>query len=345
MTDPSPPRFAVGYALAPKKQHSFIQPSLLSLAAARGIDLLPIDPSLPIAPQGGFSLILHKLYSDEWQENLRCFSLLHPDVPIIDPPAAVQRLHNRISMLQFASDLQITLPPGSPTFSTPRQVVASAPADLHSTGLNFPVIAKPLVADGSAKSHNMALVFQPDALLKLKPPVVLQEFINHGGVIFKVYVVGDYVKCVKRKSLPDVSKEELEGTARSLSFSQVSNMTTPDKTVQEYYATMHLEDAEMPPQAFVTEIARGLRRAMGLHLFNFDMIRDADAANQSHYFVIDINYFPGYAKMPNYEAVMTDFFWSIVNGGGDEVPPHTAGEEVQVPRGGNGDAGAVEEKM
>ncbi|KAI8557544.1 hypothetical protein RHMOL_Rhmol04G0018800 [Rhododendron molle] len=58
------------------------------------------------------------------------------------------------------------------------------------------------VADGSVKSHKMSLVFHREGLSKLKPPIVLQEFVNHGGVIFKVYVVGDYVKCVKRDSLP-----------------------------------------------------------------------------------------------------------------------------------------------
>ncbi|KAE9452415.1 hypothetical protein C3L33_15684, partial [Rhododendron williamsianum] len=48
----------------------------------------------------------------------------------------------------------------------------------------------------------MSLVFNREGLSKLKPPIVLQEFVNHGGVIFKVYVVGNYVKCVKRNSLP-----------------------------------------------------------------------------------------------------------------------------------------------
>ncbi|KAJ0642253.1 putative inositol-pentakisphosphate 2-kinase [Helianthus annuus] len=46
--------------------------------------------------------------------------------------------------------------------------------------------------------------------LKLDPPMVLQQFVNHGGVIFKVYVAGEYVKCVKRSSLPDVSSEMME---------------------------------------------------------------------------------------------------------------------------------------
>lgn len=190
-----------------------------------------------------------------------------------------------------------------------------------SDDLKFPVIAKPLVADGSAKSHKMSLIFNQEGLNKLNPPIVLQEFINHGGVIFKVYVVGDYVKCVKRKSLPDVSDEKLSTAESSLSFSQVSNMNTIEKNDESYCKIMHLEDEEMPPESLIREIAMGLRKSTRLQLFNFDVIRDTNIGNR--YLVIDINYFPGYAKMPSYESVLTDFFLDVLKkkdlGSDDEI--------------------------
>ncbi|KAJ0964363.1 hypothetical protein J5N97_029485 [Dioscorea zingiberensis] len=308
--EPSPRRYGVGYALAPKKQQSFIQPSLVSLAASRGIDLVPIDPFLPLSSQGPFDVIIHKLSSPDWKSQLQEFAVENPNTPVIDLPDAIERLRNRISMLQAVSDLRI--PQKDETFGTPKQIVIydsdslSDPASIET--LKFPVIAKPLVADGSAKSHKMSLVFHPEGLLLLKPPIVLQEFVNHGGVIFKVYVVGDFVKCVKRKSLPDVSEEILEHSEGSVSFSQVSNLGGAQ---DQDFETTHLEDAEMPPLDFITDIARGLRKALELHLFNFDVIRDAKIGN--HYLVIDINYFPGYAKMPDYEKVLTDFFWTLVH--------------------------------
>lgn len=306
----TPRRFVVGYALAPKKQQSFIQPSLVGLARERGIDLVAIDASRRLADQGPFDCVIHKLYGEDWKAQLEDFAARNPSVPIVDPPLAIERLHNRISMLQVVSELEI--PQVRETIGIPSQVVIYDSGALSNSGvvgaLHFPVIAKPLVADGSAKSHKMSLVFHRDALLKLKPPLVLQEFVNHGGVIFKVYVVGDYVQCVKRKSLPDVSEEKLECSEGSVTFSQVSNMTTQDPTEVEYY--MHLNEPEMPPMSFLTEIARGLRQAMGLRLFNFDVIRDVKIGNR--YLVIDINYFPGYAKMPSYEKILTDFFWNIV---------------------------------
>ncbi|XP_068650511.1 inositol-tetrakisphosphate 1-kinase 1 [Aristolochia californica] len=311
-----PRRFGIGYALAPKKQQSFIQHSLINLAKERGIDLIRIDLSRPLVDQGPFDCIIHKLYGPEWKSQLEEYSSKNPAVCIIDPPNAIERLHNRISMLQVVTELHVPQKPD--TFGIPKQIVIYDSSALSDTtaldGLNFPVIAKPLVADGSAKSHKMALVFNRDGLLKLKPPVVLQEFINHGGVIFKVYVVGEYVKCVTRKSLPDISEEKLGTTEASLSFSQVSNIPTQDRSEdknENYYESMKVEEVEMPPISFITDIARGLGRAMGLKLFNFDVIRDVKVGNR--YLVIDINYFPGYAKMPEYETVLTDFFWGIVN--------------------------------
>lgn len=300
-------RYGIGYALASKKKHSFIQLSLVELARKRGIDLICIDDNKPLIDQGPFDCILHKLYGEEWKKQLQEYTLKHPNVCIIDRPEAIERLHNRISMLQVVSELRVIQE--NETFGIPKQIVVYNAETLACSevpvDLKFPVIAKPLVVDGSMKSHKMSLVYNSEGLLKLKPPLVLQEFVNHGGVIFKVYVVGDYVKCVKRKSLPDVAEEMLETAEGSMSFCQISNVT-PDHQNENYDGIMYLEDAEMPPATFVADIAKGLRHALGLHLFNFDVIRDTNAGN--HYLVIDINYFPGYAKMPSYELVLTDFF-------------------------------------
>ncbi|XP_020204272.1 inositol-tetrakisphosphate 1-kinase 1 [Cajanus cajan] len=121
----------------------------------------------------------------------------------------------------------------------------------------------------------MALVFIHNGLNSLKSPMVVQQFVNHDGVIFKVYVVGECVRCVKRKSLPNVEEKKLVRVSEDLlSFSQVSNLTTDERIDDRYYKMMQLDDIEMPPLSFVTQIARGLRHMMRLNLFNFDVIRD-----------------------------------------------------------------------
>ncbi|KAK1430690.1 hypothetical protein QVD17_13624 [Tagetes erecta] len=316
-------RFSIGYALLMKKQKSFVQESLVNLAKERGIDLVKIDTNKPLKDQGPFDCVLHKLYGDEWKKQLSEYLIRNPNAIVIDVPDSIQRLHNRITMLDVVSEIENESGTETETasFGIPKQVVVYEPEKMKDVKawseelelkLKFPVIAKPLVADGSAKSHKMLLIFSSEGFENLKSPTVVQEFVNHGGVIFKVYVVGKYVKCVKRKSLPDITEEKLDGLQGCLSFSQVSNMTSYERDNDgKYYKMLDLEDVEMPPISLITNIACGLRKAMKLHLFNFDVIRDTKVGDR--YLVIDINYFPGYAKMPGYETVVTDFFWDILN--------------------------------
>lgn len=151
----------------------------------------------------------------------------------------------------------------------------------------FLSVAKPLFA----KSHELSLAYDEKSLQKLQPPLVLQEFINHGGVLFKVYIVGDAIKVVRRFSLPDVSKRELSKNSGVFHFPRVSS------------AAQSADDAdldpcigELPPRALLERLARELRCRLGLHLFSLDMIRGH--GTRDRFYVIDINYFPGYGKMP-----------------------------------------------
>lgn len=45
-------------------------------------------------------------------------------------------------------------------------------------------MAKPLVA----KSHELSLAYDAASLTKLEPPLVLQEFVNH-GIVLEFYLV------------------------------------------------------------------------------------------------------------------------------------------------------------
>ncbi|CAH8381443.1 unnamed protein product [Eruca vesicaria subsp. sativa] len=306
-------RYRVGYALAAKKQQSFIQPSLLEHSSQRGIDLIKLDPTKPLLEQGKLDCVIHKLYDLNWKQNIQTFREKLPNVPVIDSPDAIERLRNRVSMLEVITQLNFPFSE-SERFGVPKQVVVMDQTVLSGGEglgeLEFPVIAKPLEADGSAKSHKMFLIYDQEGVKILKAPIVLQEFVNHGGVIFKVYVVGDFVKCVKRRSLPDISEEKIGMSRGSLPFSQISNLTGEEEKKREYGEDLSLEKVEMPPTSFLEELAKAMRESMGLNLFNFDVIRDARDGDR--YLVIDINYFPGYAKMPCYEPVLTDFFWDMV---------------------------------
>ncbi|CAA0814246.1 Inositol-tetrakisphosphate 1-kinase 2 [Striga hermonthica] len=109
------------------------------------------------------------------------YQRLHKEVTILDPPEAIQRLHNRESMLEAKFAFQ-----GSRWFRTAfqrQQVVSNihspVPDEVAKAGLSVPLVVKPLVVDGSAKCHELFLAYDHFSLSELEAPVVLQEFVNH----------------------------------------------------------------------------------------------------------------------------------------------------------------------
>ncbi|BFG19560.1 inositol-tetrakisphosphate 1-kinase 3 isoform X1 [Prunus yedoensis var. nudiflora] len=298
----------VGYALTSKKTKSFLQPKLEGLARNKGILFVAIDHNRPLSDQGPFDIVLHKLSGKEWRQILEDYRQTHPEVTVLDPPDAIQHLHNRQSMLQAVADMNLSDSYGK--VGVPRQLVvkrdaSSIPDAVANSGLTLPIVAKPLVNDGSVKSHELSLAFDRYSLQKLEPPLVLQEFVNHGGVLFKVYIVGEAIKVVRRFSLPDVSKRELSKTAGVYRFPRVSCAAASADD-----ADLDPGIAELPPRPLLERLAKELRRRLGLRLFNLDMIREH--GTRDRFYVIDINYFPGYGKMPEYEHIFTDFLLSLV---------------------------------
>ncbi|XP_021659514.2 inositol-tetrakisphosphate 1-kinase 4 isoform X3 [Hevea brasiliensis] len=211
-------------------------------------------------------------------------------------------------MLQDVADLDLSDCQGK--VCVPRQMVvnkdpSSIPREVTKAGLKLPLVAKPLVVDGTAKSHELFLAYDEFSLSELEPPLVLQEFVNHGGVLFKIYVVGEAIKVVRRFSLPNISKCELAKVAGVFRFPRVSSAASSADDVD-----LDPSVGELPPRPLLERLARELRHRLGLRLFNIDMIREH--GTQDVFYVIDINYFPGYGKMPDYEHTFTDFLLGLV---------------------------------
>uniref|UniRef100_A0A0D6QTZ2 Inositol-tetrakisphosphate 1-kinase n=1 Tax=Araucaria cunninghamii TaxID=56994 RepID=A0A0D6QTZ2_ARACU len=302
-------KLVVGYALTSKKIKSFMQPKLEGLARKKGITFVPIDRNRPLDEQGPFDVVLHKLSGKDWRQNLEDYRKRHPEAIVLDPPDAIQHLYNRQSMLQDVADLDLSDREGK--VGVPKQLVitgdpASIPSAVAKAGLKLPLVAKPLVVDGTAKSHALSLAYDQFSLAELDPPLVLQEFVNHGGVLFKVYIVGETIKVVRRFSLPDLDESESLGYG-VMPFPRVSNAAASADD-----ADLDPNIAELPPFSLLDKLATELRRRLGLRLFNLDIIREH--GTRDSYYVIDINYFPGYGKMPGYEYIFTDFLLRLVQG-------------------------------
>lgn len=96
--------------------------------------------------------------------------------------------------------------------------VRNALKQIQSAGLKPPFLAKSLVCDGSTHSHRVAIIHDEQGIeclyrgdvAGIKPPCVLQQYVNHGGFLFKVYVVGDVVRVSTRRSLPDFTDDDVD---------------------------------------------------------------------------------------------------------------------------------------
>ncbi|KAJ6385560.1 hypothetical protein OIU77_028694 [Salix suchowensis] len=248
----------------------------------KGILFVAIDLNRPLLDQGPFDVVLHKLLGKDWCGTIEDYRKENPEVAILDPPDAIEHLLNRQSMLNDVTDLNLS--------------------DCHG---KLPLVAKPLVVDGTAKSHELFLAYDQFSLSELEPPLVLQEFVNHGGVLFKIYIVGEAIKVVRRFSLPNVTKQEVSKVEGVFRFPRVSSAAASADD-----ADLDPSVAELPPPPLLEKLARELRHRLGLRLFNVDMIREH--GTKDVFYVIDINYFPGYGKMPDYEHVFTDFLLSLM---------------------------------
>ncbi|WCJ18058.1 Inositol-tetrakisphosphate 1-kinase 1 [Euphorbia peplus] len=298
----------VGYALTTKKKKSFLQPKLEVLARNKGILFVAIDLNRPLSDQGPFDVVLHKLSGKDWCEVIEDYRKEHPEVTVLDPPDSIKHLYNRQSMLREVADLNLSDCHGK--VCVPKQIVinkdpSSIPHEVSKAGFKLPLVAKPLVVDGTAKSHELFLAYDHYSLSELEPPLVLQEFVNHGGLLFKIYIVGEAIKVVRRFSLPNVTKCELAKEAGVFRFPRVSSAAASADD-----ADLDPSIGEFPPRPLLERLAKELRARLGLQLFNIDMIREH--GTKDVFYVIDINYFPGYGKMPDYEHIFTDFLLSLV---------------------------------
>ncbi|XP_042010242.1 inositol-tetrakisphosphate 1-kinase 1-like isoform X1 [Salvia splendens] len=308
ISPPAPASIIVGYAFTSKKKKSFLKPKFIRLARNKGIQFVPIDLKRALSEQGPFNIVLHKLEGRDWSQVIEDYQRLHPEVTVVDPPEAIQHLRNRQSMLEVVADLK--LPESYGKVCTPRQLVisknpTSVPDEVVKAGLTVPLVVKPLVVDGSVKSHALFLAYDHISLSELEAPMVLQEFINHSGVLFKVFIVGESIKVVRRFSLPDLSETDISTNSGVFGFPRVSGADSSADDVDLDPAV-----AELPPQPMLEMLAKELHHRLGLRLFNLDIIRQK--GTKDLYYIIDINYFPGYGKMPDYEQIFTDFLVSLV---------------------------------
>lgn len=202
---------------------------------------------------------------------------------------------------------------------------------LEAKGVQFPVIIKPRLACGDPVSHCMVVasnstqvasalekVFRASGTLsEFGENVAVQQFVpRHDNVLFKLYALGAHVLVQSRLSIGFAKKVERgircasneEKTERDRNdknctendeFFYFDSQALPNKSVvkfNEYTGRGIRADVVKPDHKLAKNIIHKLRQQLdGISLLGADVVYDVD---EKAYFIVDVNYFPGYKHFP-----------------------------------------------
>lgn len=161
--------------------------------------------------------------------------------------------------------------------------------------IQCPVIMKPRSACGQPDSHSMLFI---PTLAKFEPTSdvstdgILQEFIPHYRVIYKVYVIGDRAELDLRSS---IGRDTFDLAGEVKAFNSDSIKALPKLTnAERIAATKRIE----PHLSSVKEASRMLSRYLRLDLFGWDLLLSED--EPGNLYIIDLNHFPKFEGVTNF---------------------------------------------
>lgn len=208
----------VGYAMKASRQAALIEQGMLPLLPVDGVCFVPVDLlAVGIEAQPRIDLLLHKatdfLVSTDSGSGAvpaidprvvaRLQALAAAGVCVVDPPPALgpaldRALGARAVEAACAAARRLAVPVRSPAWA----LCADLQGDgARGAGVGPPCVVKPQVACGVAQAHSMALILRADGLrgCGVPAPAVVQEYVDHGGVVWKVYVAGSKVRALRRR--------------------------------------------------------------------------------------------------------------------------------------------------
>ncbi|KAG3260485.1 inositol-tetrakisphosphate 1-kinase, transcript variant X1 [Ictidomys tridecemlineatus] len=324
-----------------------------------------LNLSRPIEEQGPLDVIIHKLTDvilEADQNDSQSLELVHrfqeyidahPETIVLDPLPAIRTLLDRSKSYELIRKIEAYMKDDR-ICSPPFMELTSLCGDdtvrlLEKNGLAFPFICKTRVAHGT-NSHEMAIVFNQEGLSAIQPPCVVQNFINHNAVLYKVFVVGESYTVVQRPSLknfsagtsgsspgpslvPPVWTGSGRSSGRTVGHTRVARGLyaplagrMPDResiffnshNVSKPESSSVLTELdkiegvfERPSDEVIRELSRALRQALGVSLFGIDIIINNQTGQHA---VIDINAFPGYEGVSEFFSDLLNHIATVLQG-------------------------------
>lgn len=221
-------------------------------------------------------------------------------IPCIDTLEAVKPLFDRRSMCMLLDEIAkvARMKKALPVRSANWEMLSDAERIVNR--LSYPYILKSRLACGIPDSHVMALILGPEGTrdCELAGPLVAQEYINHGGILYKVYMIGSNVLVEKRDSMPDIYVRGAKNDALPSCIEFDSLHSLPTRLPWLYQDTAS-DDNKTPSFRILTDhffqtLGNIVREHLPLSVFGFDVVFDHQAGEA---LLIDINYFPSFGSI------------------------------------------------
>lgn len=349
-------KFRVGYWWSEKKSQKLNATELEALFAERECQLVKIDLERPIEEQGPFSLIVHKISdilvkADQGDAAAKkaisafeSYVRKHPQTVMLDPLDHNRALLDRYKQYRLIE--QSGLAKEGVVFTPPFVHLTSTNIDVNRgrirrSKITFPLVCKPILAQGSTGAHQMCIIFNEAGLKDVKPPCVAQSFVNHNAKLFKLFVIKDKYYIMERPSLKnfqaadqetvffyshDISKPNSSSSLTELDETDKLNLETlmskmrdmsTSKDTKEQKEGNHEHDNNtsiciqksdqfshlMPSDERLNKIVNIFSEKLGLTFYGIDIIIENET---SRYAIIDMNTFPGYDGVENFLTIFRD---------------------------------------
>lgn len=351
-------KFRVGYWWSEKKSQKLNATELEALFAERDCQLVKIDLERPIEEQGPFSLIVHKISdilvkADQGDAAAKkaisafeSYVRKHPQTVMLDPLDHNRALLDRYKQYRLIE--QSGLAKEGVVFTPPFVHLTSTNIDVNRgrirrSKITFPLVCKPILAQGSTGAHQMCIIFNEAGLKDVKPPCVAQSFVNHNAKLFKLFVIKDKYYIMERPSLKnfqaadqetvffyshDISKPNSSSSLTELDETdkinldslmlKMKDMNTSKDTMQYkerqgnkehdsnnsfYKQKTDRSSHLMPSDERLSKIVKIFSERLGLTFYGIDIIIENGT---SRYAIIDMNTFPGYDGVENFLTIFRD---------------------------------------
>jgi len=324
-------KYKIGYIFTEKKiKHQGIQ-QFIDYSRENNCDIDTINLNESIESQGPYDCIIHKITDliakansgdevvQKQVENFKNYVNNNPNVLILDPLNVVCKLMDRITANDLLEKVRkVERERGKELFKLPDYVIK--PLDKEQlNNIHFPIMCKRINACSSKIAHEMALVPSLNKVDEAKKMMVvntnneneeyiIQQFINHDGILFKIYVYDNNFKVIIRPSLKNVNNEDVV-------------FFDSQKIPKEFNVEDKLEEGSPPPNSFgnlspsevierktklldenkITEITKDLSECLNLTLYGYDVIIDSVT---NDYYIVDVNYFPAFAGVKDFNEVL-----------------------------------------